>query len=281
MNTLKLLLITISIATIYSAQALILPSNSDLNYQYQTDIRSHLGIDQKARLKAIHMNNLKTIEDFYQIDVETYVPEGMDEIDANKLDAIDFNKPQYISKREANEVIKDSHSHPVVSLSKYDKYDPESKGIGFCFGRAMYVHLELVHKKLDRDSIKKAFVVGRMSTGDGNSWGWHVTTIAQSKDENGNEVWLALDPILSQGYQLSRLKTLDEWYMEMYNNFSTDKKLKLYITEAGQFGSTPSVYNTDGLEHPFYNNYFKDLMKEFAKDTIGGKYDVPAFTDIQ
>ena len=156
----------------------------------------------------------------------------------------------------------------VVSLYQYEKYDPKNQGIVFCFGRAMFVHLELAMRNLDRDSIKKAFVVGPMSTGDGNSWGWHVTTIAQSEDAQGNEIWLALDPVTG-------LKTLDDWYEEMYNYFSTDKKLKIYVTEAGKFGPSPGFYNHIGLENEFYNSYFTDLDVEFVKASKAGKYDRP------
>ncbi|MBT3585182.1 MAG: hypothetical protein HN509_09755 [Halobacteriovoraceae bacterium] len=227
--------------------------------------KTHLS-NQKQRdtyLKApeqINRDNLQHLEDFIAMEVE-----GRSTLSINNVDADDA---KFLNPRIARDVLSTLRSHSVVSLYSYDKYDPKNQGIGFCFGRAMFVHLELAMRNLDRDSIKKAFVVGSMSTGDGNSWGWHVTTIAQSKDQNGNEVWLALDPVTG-------LKTLKEWYKEMYNHFSTDKKLKIYVTESGKFGPSPGFYSHPNLENQFYNSYFTDLDKEFVKASMAGKYDNP------
>lgn len=210
--------------------------------------------------EQIDASNREHLKQFIDIEVE-----GRSDIRINNVDADDA---KFLNPRIARDVLRVLDYHPVVSLYNYNKYDPKNQGIGFCFGRAMFVHLELAMRNLDRDSIKKAFVVGPMSTGDGNSWGWHVTTIAQSKDRNGNEIWLALDPVTG-------LKTLKQWYEEMYEYFSTDKRLKIYVTEAGKFGPSPGFYSHPQLEHEFYNNYFNDLDKEFVKASKAGKYDNP------
>lgn len=210
--------------------------------------------------EQINKENKAHLKEFVALEVE-----GRSRQSINIVDADDA---KFLNPRIARDVLSTLRMHPVVSLYQYEKYDPKNQGIGFCFGRAMFVHLELAMRNLDRDSIKKAFVVGPMSTGDGNSWGWHVTTIAQSKDAQGNEIWLALDPVTG-------LKTLDDWYEEMYNYFSTDKKLKIYVTEAGKFGPSPGFYNHIGLENEFYNSYFTDLDVEFVKASKAGKYDRP------
>ena len=120
---------------------------------------------------------------------------------------------------------------------------------------------------LDRDSVKKAIVVGPMV---GGQWGWHVTTIVQSKDIFGKKIWSALDPIMPQAV------TLTEWY-QIWKLQSSDQMLRLYITESGRIGPTPSYYSHDALEDPFYNGYFIDMMEWFEKETKDGveRYLVP------
>jgi hypothetical protein len=153
----------------------------------------------------------------------------------------------------------------------YSKYDPKNEGIGFCFGRAMFIHLELAQFRFDRDSVKKAFVVGPMSTGDGGSWGWHVTTIVKSWDARSKkQIWYALDPVVG------RRVTLEQWYNTMRSDFSTDKRLKIYITDPGRFGIYPSKYDETHLANRFYNNYFRDMMKWFESNSQQNRaYDEP------
>ena len=209
--------------------------------------------------KQVHEQNKQHYLEFIKFDV--------DKISGDREEG--QMKPKVISLREARGVHMQASINPVVSLASYHKYDPNDRGIGFCFGRAMFVNVMLQYLKLDRDSIKKAFVVGPMDTGTGTTWGWHVTTIAQSKDENGRERWLAIDPITG-------VKSLWAWYEEMRKNYSTDGRLKLYITYAGKFGPSPGNYDEIGLKNPFYNKYFKDMMSWFEAESKAGRlYSIP------
>lgn len=254
MKTQRFLIVLVAtLLTIGASSAKIYSQNTHLFNQANFDTRY-------KTTQEIDKENKAHLEDFIAMEVEGRSSQSINIVDADDA--------KFLNPRVARDVLSTLRMHPVVSLYQYEKYDPKNQGIGFCFGRAMFVHLELAMRNLDRDSIKKAFVVGPMSTGDGNSWGWHVTTIAQSKDADGNEIWLALDPVTG-------LKTLKEWYQEMYTYFSTDKKLKIYVTEAGKFGPSPGFYNHIGLENEFYNSYFTDLDKEFVKASRAGRYDTP------
>jgi hypothetical protein len=187
---------------------------------------------------------------------------------AENVDTDDaWMRPKNLNPRYASELLRSAETNPVVSLYEYDRYDPRNEGIGFCFGRALFIHLELAYRGFDRDSVRKAFVVGPMRTPDGGSWGWHVATIAQTVDARGQEEWLAIDPIAG-------VKPVLQWYREMYQSYSTDKKLKLYITLPTRFGPTAnSHYDHDALQDPFYNNYFSDMMDWFEKQSGSGAYD--------
>jgi len=210
------------------------------------------------QIPAIHADNLADLKKFIDFDVTTL----------NSDRGVDANKPKNLHKLDGADALKAVEANPVVSLYSYNKYDPRNEGIGFCFGRAMFVHLELVQRGIDRRSVQKAFVVGHMQTPDGGQWGWHVTTIAQSKNAQGKEIWLAIDPIVG------RVIEVGEWYKLMRDSYSTDKKLKLYITHSTRFGPR-GVYDEDQIRNAFYNNYFTDMMKWFDKESRAGRYNTP------
>lgn len=171
---------------------------------------------------------------------------------------LDERKPTSLPTEKAVTALKAAMNNEVVSLDHYEKYDKLNKGIGFCFGRAMFVNLYLVMGGFNRANIKKAFVVGPMSKG---AWGWHVTTIVQSKNKSGQETWLAIDPI---HYRVMEVK---DWYKAQLG-MSDDGKLRLYIAEAGKFGAGSSRYDERGISDPFYNNYFTDMMSWFNRNDV-------------
>lgn len=244
----------------------IYPAKSNLFGQAEQDTVMGFRASEK-----VDSENLSHIKEFTSINT--------DELD-HKASLRDASFAKFLAPQEGARVVADAHNHPVVSLWKYSKYDPENRGIGFCFGRAMFIHLDLYYRGFDRDSIRKAFVVGPMKTPDGGSWGWHVTTIAQSLDSKGRRVWLALDPIFDRNSK-GKIPTLQEWYQEMYGKYSTDKKLKLYVTEAGKFGPSPSPYDAKSIKQPFYNNYFKDMMDWFESQSQEGRYQSRKIEDYK
>lgn len=222
-------------------------SDENLFHERQYDI-SGKSNDQ------VHQANLDHLEDFLY---------GGVEIDRN-----DHGKATSLNPSDAWDILRVADENPVVSLANYDQYDPENQGIGFCFGRAMFVHLELAQRGFSREHVKKAFVVGPMETSDGSSWGWHVTSIAQSVDDYGNEIWLAIDPVMGE------IVEVQEWYETWLNNASTDGMLKLYITDGGRFGPS-GRYDQTGIQNDFYNDYFNDMMDWFEDNSGLERYNTP------
>ncbi|MES2857315.1 MAG: hypothetical protein V4692_15705 [Bdellovibrionota bacterium] len=174
------------------------------------------------------------------------------------------NRTPDITREDAQAMINSIEYNPVTSSYAYRKYSPVGREIGFCFGRAMYGHILGLHLGVQKESIKKAWVVGPMNSG-GIMWSFHVTTLMKSGD-----TWLAIDNYPGQ------LLTVDEWLKHMQPQ-SVDKKLRIYITDAekfvGGFGYDSVQLNHFGdykkyaelpRDRDWYSGFFKDMLNWFA-----------------
>lgn len=206
-------------------------------------------------------NEGKTSDQIYKESIDMYKAFVNGELDKEQHQSIaikDADKATTITMTEANTVYKAINKNPVVSTMKAKKdYDP-SKRTGFCFGRAMFGNLYMATSGLNRDSMKKVFILGSM---DGGTWGWHVAIAAKGTIGNSKKIqWLVIDP------EVGKVVELREWYDFWRNGSSDDGTLRLYITDAGRFGASPSQYDQNGLSDPFYNSYFDDMMTWFEQD---------------
>lgn len=151
-----------------------------------------------------------------------------------------------------------------MGVMYYDKYNREGTDIGYCFGRATYIHLKLLSMGLQKDSIQKIWAVGPMNSGNVN-WRYHVATMAYTKTKG----WLVVDDYVGQ------IVTVKEWtaYMETK---SINGKLRFYNTDASKFGLSDGVYSRYELgldlgNLDYYKSYFKDMMIEMKKEIKSSK----------
>ncbi len=127
--------------------------------------------------------------------------------------------------QEERQKIFDLASHnPVASLNVLSKYDPTGE-IGFCFGRAMTVHLVSRNLGLDKNSIKKLFIVGDMRSGSEPEWRFHVTTLVQGTDKK----WYAIDPIMTPPLGHSKPLLMHEWMQIVQKTWDKHKKARFYV----------------------------------------------------
>ena len=163
-----------------------------------------------------------------------------------------------ISLEQAQQLVMDMGRHPVVGYNQALKYDPESR-IGFCFGKAIFAHLELLRRGVSKEAIKKAFIVGPLYSA-GINWQFHVATIVRANDRNG---WYALDAFIG------RPVPLEEW-LQRFQSYSLDGKARMYITNPEKIGPSAWEYNKRpyGLGDGFYNNYFNDMFHFFKQNPI-------------
>lgn len=117
-----------------------------------------------------------------------------------------------------------TYRHRISGLddaSKLSKYDPQGI-IGFCFGRAMTVHLLARRMGLAPDSIRNLFVIGDLRSGDQPEWRFHVTSLVKGADGR----WHAIDPIMDGPL------TVDQWMSRVHRGWDRQKKAKFYLTGA-------------------------------------------------
>jgi hypothetical protein len=172
----------------------------------------------------------------------------------------DSNRVMGLSESEIRKLFNYAVHHPIAGMQALNKYDPQGN-IGFCFGRALFVHLELLRRGVDKASIKKVFAVGELVE-EAVTWQFHVATAV--RDTKGG--WWVIDPAY-------KLMSLREWYQFM-RSLDKDKKMSLFVTQTAKIGPTAWEYNVQkgGLLDPFYNNYFKDLFEHFRKTAPAKDY---------
>ena len=183
-----------------------------------------------------------------------------------------LNRLEGVTKRQAESLLEDLWMHPVVGFANHSKYDPTG-GIGFCFGRALYIHLALLHMGVDNDVIRKMWAVGPMDGGN-ITWGYHVTTFVRAAEPDVG--WWTIDNFTGE------VMSIKEW-MDYMLDTSLDNKLRFYFSEAAKFGPTMGKYDPLQLgihipEHrDVYRNYFTDIMQFFKDGKHIGRY--PLFED--
>ena len=95
--------------------------------------------DAQFNPKKIHQQNRKVIHEIESLESKS---------DPNS------KRVTTLSYEQIREVVDHAASHPVAGFHVINKYDPYGN-IGFCFGRALFVHLELLRRGVAKESIKK------------------------------------------------------------------------------------------------------------------------------
>lgn len=101
-----------------------------------------------------------------------------------------------LTQEQLARVLTHVSEHPVASLASLPRYDHQPTGIGnreigFCFGRAMAVHLTARRMGLFEDSIRKIFLAGDLKNGT-IRWRFHMATLLKGDDNQ----YYVVDPIM-------------------------------------------------------------------------------------
>lgn len=164
------------------------------------------------------------------------------------------SKSKGISFATATEILKSISVHPVIGQKAAFKYDPTNE-IGFCFGRAAYVHLELLKLGVSPQAMAKIFVMGGIYV-DNTAWDFHVATIVQ--DERGN--WMVIDSLFES------ILPMSDWMFEVakWDANRQFPMMRFYVTNAAKFQPMRGSYNTEHFHSPLYKRYFEDLSQSIT-----------------
>jgi hypothetical protein len=223
------------------------------------DFETPVGMDllalQKLEAKAysseeIQKLNERTLEKFSHSTVTREVSDAKGE----RLNGINLEWAQ--------KVMASIDRHPIVSSYQDDRYSRPGVEIGFCFGRATYVHLALLKMGVNKDAIKKIWIVGPLQTNV--KWAFHVATMV--KDAQSAE-WYVIDNVPGQ------VLPVREW-VKFLSGYDTQKLARIYISEPQKFSVSIGEYNRVemGLNLPvdkdWYQHYFVDLLHWFKTDSL-------------
>jgi hypothetical protein len=180
----------------------------------------------------------------------------------------DFGRPAAgrvagLTSDQIKNVILSMGKLPLFIEASAGLYNQPGVNIGYCFGRAAYAHLALLKMGVDKNSIRKAWIVGPMKSG-GTSWQFHVATLVRGVDQK----WYALD-----NYFGGRVLEIGQWAVA-FNNQNAERNLRLYITNPQKFSIELSRYDRlqMGLDldpaNDWYKGFFQKLMLWFHEGKL-------------
>jgi len=185
------------------------------------------------------------------------------EILQNYTPPVHPNRAQAIDSDRAKKMLNIVYDHPTVGFKADEIYMHPGEEMGFCFGRAMYLHLLALKLGLQKESIKKIWAVGPMqSDKPGIDWGYHVALLVFSK-----EGWVVLDP------NKMRVMAVADW-VKTYSQKSLDGRIRFYGSDAEKFGLYSGKYSRYmlGLDlnasEDWYKHYFVDMLQATRHETL-------------
>lgn len=181
-------------------------------------------------------------------------------LDSLKPTEKNSTRRSFLELNEAYDLLKDLNTNPLINGDLGHLYDPESK-TGFCFGRAAWVWLNAIRMGLSKEAIKKVFLIGPMNS-YGRDWQFHVATAVRIKKKGlffDSYEWMVIDNNFTEPKSVN-------FFYENYLAASTDKKLRLFISDPQRLGASNTIkFGPAHFKNPKndteYNAYFKDMLK--------------------
>ncbi len=211
----------------------------DLYGHYQNEI-AHQSVEQ------IHQMNQKVVTDLH-----AYVPPR-----GARAQSIDWGT--------LLQMIKITQNHSVVGYKSSSQYSHEGTETGYCFGRAMYLHLLALKLGLQKESIKKIWALGPLTTSQyGLTWGYHVALLVYSKEYG----WLTIDP------NENKPQSFEAW-INTFTQRSVDQRVRFYISDPDKQALYTGKYSRYlmglnlSLDKDWFKHYFVDMLKAVRIEKI-------------
>lgn len=176
-----------------------------------------------------------------------------------------------LNAAELTELLALAQNHPVLREDLRGEADLPQLPMGYCFGRAAYLHLELLRRQVPGIQIAKLFALGHFLV-RGQNWDFHVATLTlakQSLSKNEPEAlkfhWQVLDPSLSS-HPLS-----PEKWMEQVQSLAAPRerfRVRFYFSDPIKFHPLYGAYQPNDLFSQDFGSYFRDLAKWFDQNPL-------------
>jgi len=166
-----------------------------------------------------------------------------------------------VPAQELGSILNFTKNHPLFGIQR-EEYERQGTSLGYCFGRATFLHLLFLRLGLQKESIEKIWVLGHIKNDRGDGyWQFHVATMVYSDQRE----WIVMDANI--GHPLSA----SAW-VKYYEHANPNGKLRFYYTSASKFGPSLGQYNRIQLgldatiDQDWYKHYFVDMMS-YLKNT--------------
>jgi hypothetical protein len=166
---------------------------------------------------------------------------------------------QTLASHKIDDLYSDVMANPQVRESLCGSYNG-SPGGGYCWGRALAVHLKALQSGLTAKSARKVWIVGSLKNGR-KKWQYHVTTIVRG--EGGR--WIAVDPILP------RPMPIEEWLESIRTSLDPSGTARIFATPASRYSPEEHrKYSHLNLsEENYFYGFFSDLLDTISRENIG------------
>ncbi len=172
-------------------------------------------------------------------------------------------RSQTLDQVRAQKILDLVFDHPTIGFKADDIYSQPGEEMGYCFGRAMYMHLIALKLGVQKESIKKIWAVGPMqSDKPGVEWGYHVALMVYTK-----QGWIVLDP------NLRRVFSVNDW-VQYYEAKNLDGRGRFYATDPEKFGLYSGKYSRYLLgldlspDQDWFKHYFVDMMQAIRTENL-------------
>ncbi len=158
------------------------------------------------------------------------------------------------SKARIRDFFRKLTRNPQVKDSACGRYK-DSKKVGFCFGRAAAAHVTALESGLQKESIRKIWLVGDLD--NGSKWKFHVATLLRGEDGD----WYAVDPYFDEPLRV------DHWYEKIREDVDPEGTARLFSTEPSRlYVSSFKKYNHADMDRDSLGGFFQDLFEGLRRE---------------
>ena len=172
-------------------------------------------------------------------------------IDLLSKDAVNHRAETKDYSAIATQILDKVRANPIANVDAVTNYERGSD-IGFCFGRALYVHHLLLKAGVKQEDLAKIFNVGQLMV-QGQMWNFHVAMMVRDSKKG----FLVVDPLAG--------KPLDyQSWIKLNADYEVKRALsraRFYVTDPRKFMVGPGAYSLEAIAASHLKPYFTDLGK--------------------